>query len=270
MKTVINFVKGVAVGIAMLVPGVSGGTMAIILGIYDGIIHAIGSYFKDWKKHTIFLLEVGAGGLVGLLAFSHLLESAIRAFPFAMQYLFMGVIVGGIPVLYKRSKSAGGRSWTDYLFFAAGAILVFFLSSEPETTTALVTASGIKGVVALFFAGVIMAVALVLPGISASFVLLTLGLYGLVLGAINTVNIPFLVPLGLGVVTGTLASTKAIEVLLDKFPSKAYSLILGFVVGSIVPVYPGIPAGMELFASIGLFIVGGAAIFAIGRAGFAD
>lgn len=268
MKYLKNILKGAVIGIATLVPGVSGGTMAIILGVYDRMIHAISSFFKDWKNNTIFLLEVGIGAVVGMLAFSRLLERSLEVLPYAMQFLFIGIILGGIPVLYKKSKSAqvtGKRHWLDYVFFVVGAILVFFLSAEPEATTTLVMASGIKGVISLFVAGFILAVALVLPGISGSFMLLTIGLYSVTLNAINTVNVPFLVPLLLGVATGTLATTKSIEVFLNKYPSKAYMLILGFVVGSLKPVFPGIPTGVELIISIVFLVVGFLAILKLGK-----
>jgi putative membrane protein len=269
-KALVNAAKGVAVGVATLVPGMSGGTMAIILGIYDGLIHAVGSFFTDWKKHTVFLLEVGAGALLGILAFSWLLEAALTTFPFAMKFLFMGIIVGGLPTLYGRSRRAGARHWTDYPFFIAGFILVFLLSAEPEAAAGLVTASGVKGIVSLFVAGVVIAIALVLPGISASFVLLTLGLYSVTLGAINTVNIPILVPLLLGVAVGTFATTNVIERFMARFPNKAYMLILGFVAGSLHPVFPGITAGMEMYLSVVLFIVGAVAIFGLGRTGLVE
>ncbi|MBC7960480.1 MAG: DUF368 domain-containing protein [Vallitaleaceae bacterium] len=268
MKAIKNIFKGVVIGIATLVPGVSGGTMAIILGVYDGIIHAISSFFKDWKKHTLLLLQIGIGGIIGILGFSRLLENSLKEHPYAMQYLFIGIIIGGLPVLYKKSKasqSSNKRHWVDYIFFIIGAVLVFLLSSEPDTTTTMVTASGIKGIFSLFVAGFILAVALVLPGISASFMLLALGLYGVTLNAINTVNIPFLVPLLLGVLVGTLTTTKSIEIFLNKYPSKAYMLILGFVVGSLKPVFPGIPTGSELILSIIFLVVGFIAILNLGK-----
>ena len=98
MKGLINFLKGIAVGIATLVPGVSGGTMSIILGIYDNLIHAVSSFFQDWKKNLLFLGEVALGGLLGMACFSSLLEGALIRYPFVMKFFFMGVIFGGLPV----------------------------------------------------------------------------------------------------------------------------------------------------------------------------
>ncbi len=256
MKYLINFFKGLVIAIATLVPGVSGGTMAVILGVYDDLIHAIGSFFEDWKKHIVILLELGLGGLTGLLLFSKLLENVSKKYPFTMGFFFIGVIFGGIPVLYKKSISSGKRNLKDMIFFVIGFVIVILLSSEPDTTTALATTPGIASIVFLFIAGIVLAVALILPGISGSFMLYVLGLYSVTLNAINTRNIPFLIPLGLGVALGTLGTAKTIEKLLQKHPGKTYMLILGFVLGSLLPVFPGKPTGFSIVSCAAALIVG--------------
>lgn len=255
MKYIKNFLKGLVVGIATLVPGVSGGTMAIILGIYDDLIHSISNYFKDWKKNTSFLVQVGLGGLAGIVLFSKLLESALNSFPYPMRFLFIGVICGGIPVLYKKSTS-GKKSKGDLIFLLIGFVIVLLLGAEPAATTSMATSKGILSLVFLLIAGIILAIALILPGISGSFMLLTLGLYGVTLNAINNRDIPFLIPLGIGVAIGVLGTTKVIEKLMEKHPSKTYLLILGFVIGSIIPVFPGIPKGFDIVSSIATFVIG--------------
>lgn len=270
MKYLKNFLKGIAIGVATLIPGVSGGTMAIILGVYDNLIHAISSFFEDWKKNIVILLEIGLGGLVGLVLFSGLLEKAITSYPHMMQFLFMGIIIGGLPVLYKKSTSSGKREMADFLLLVIGFVAVLLLSKEPSTTTAMATSQGIMSMVFLFFGGIVIAVALVLPGISGSFMLLALGLYGITLNAINSFNVPFLIPLGLGVVVGTLGTTKLIEKFLQKYPSKAYMLIMGFVIGSLLPVFPGIPEGFQIVTSAIAFILGFIVIFILGKKGLAD
>ena len=265
MKHLKNFFKGIAIGIATLVPGVSGGTMAIIFGVYDDLIHSIGCFFEDWKKHIILLFQIGLGGLTGILLFSKLLESAINSYPFVMSFLFIGIICGGLPVLYKKS-TVEKRSKVDILFAIIGLIIVWIMSSEPAVTTALMTSRNFMSVVFLFIAGIIIAIALILPGISASFMLLTLGLYSVTLSAINNRDIIFLIPLGLGVVLGTLGTARTIEKLLQKYPSKVYMLILGFVVGSLMPVFPGVPRGISLLSSVAAFVVGFILIHFISKA----
>lgn len=270
MKGLKNFLKGIAVGVATLVPGVSGGTMAIILGIYDDLIHAISSFFQDWKTHTRLLLEIGFGGLLGILLFSRLLENAISKYPHIMKFLFMGIIIGGLPVLYRKATTYRKSKKGDFVFAILGFIMVLLLSKDPTVTTTMATSQGIVSIVFLFIAGIVMAVALVLPGISGSFMLLVLGLYDVTLNAINDLNIPFLIPFGLGIVVGTLATTKIIESFLQKHPSKAYMLIMGFVVGSLIPVFPGMPPTSQLIPSVMVFIIGFIIIFFLGKMGVTD
>lgn len=265
-----NFIKGIAAGVATLVPGVSGGTMAIILGIYDDLIHAVSTFFENWKKNFIFLLVVGSGGALGILLFSRLLENAMKAYPYVMQFLFMGIIIGGLPVLYRKSEASSKGNLKDFIFLVLGFAIVLLMSAEPTAITNMATTGGVLSVIFLFIAGIIIAIALVLPGISGSFMLLVLGLYGVTLNAINTFNIPFLIPLGLGVAVGTFGTAKIIERFLQKYPGKTYKLILGFVLGSLVQVFAGIPTSSQLIASIAAFIIGFLVIFWLGKKGLTD
>lgn len=264
MKILINFFKGIAISISTLIPGVSGGTMAIILGVYDDIIHAIGSFFENWKKHSILLLEIGLGGLLGLVLFSRIVESALETYPIQMGFFFIGVVGGGIPILYKRATS-GEKQKTDFIFLAIGIIIALIMSIEPGATTTMATSGGLKSSIFLFIAGFIIAIALILPGISGSYMLLILGLYDVTLNAINNINVPYLIPLGVGVLLGTLATTKAIEKLLNKYPGKTYMLILGFVVGSVPPIYPGLPQGLTAISSVLILCFGFGIIFYMGK-----
>ena len=260
-----NFFKGMAIGLATLVPGASGGTMAIILGVYDKMIHAISSFFKDWKRHTVFLVELGLGAALGILLFSRLLESAIERYPAVMQYLFMGLIIGGLPTLYKKSTTSRKTLLGDLIFFVLGFVIVLLMTSEPQAIVNMATARGFLSMVFLFLAGIIIAIALVLPVISGSFMLLALGLYNLTLHAINEFNIPFLASIGLGIATGVLGTTKIIEKMLQKYPSKTYMLIIGFVTGSLISVFPGIPPMTQIFACAVSFALGVAAILFLGK-----
>lgn len=259
MKFIKNFLKGIVIGIATLVPGVSGGTMAIILGIYDDLIHSIGHFFEDIKAHTMLLLEIGLGGLTALVLFSKILESALESQPFVMRFLFIGVICGGIPVLYKKSTS-GKKNKGDLLFLLISFVIVILMGSDPASTTTLAKSQGILSIIFLLIAGLVVSIALILPGISASFMLLTLNLYDVTLNAVNNRNVLFLIPLGIGIVIGVLGTTRAIENLLKKYPSKTYLLILGFVIGSIIPVFPGIPQGISIVTSLIAFVIGFIAI----------
>ncbi|SHI14003.1 DUF368 domain-containing protein [Clostridium intestinale] len=255
MGNIVTVIKGVVIGLATLVPGVSGGTMAIILGVYDDLIHSISSFFKDWKKNSLFLIQIGIGAVVGMGAFSKIIEQALVKYENPMIYLFLGIICGGIPVLYKKSLSPE-RKKSDLMFLVIGFIIVFIMTLQPSAVLTLATDTGVKSTIFLVIAGFIIAVALILPGISTSFMLLTLGLYSITLEAINTFNLAYLLPIVIGAVIGTLSTTKLIENLLQKYPSKTYLLILGFVIGSLLEVFSGIPEGFDIIYCIITFIVG--------------
>jgi putative membrane protein len=264
MKIIINFLMGIVISVSTLVPGVSGGTMAIILGIYDDLIHAIGSFFEDWKKHSILIIEIALGGLVGILLFSRLIEIVINNYPIQTRFFFIGVVVGGIPVLYKRATSQG-KNPSDSLFLIIGLVIALGMAAKPQVASTMATTGGAISFIFLIIAGIVMAVALILPGISGAFMLLILGLYDVTVRAINTRNIVFLIPLSIGILIGTIATTKTIEKLLKNYPGKTYMLILGFVLGSVLPIYPGMPNGSNIISSGALLVFGFVLIFGMGK-----
>lgn len=237
MNWIINFFKGIAISIATMIPGVSGGTMAIILNVYDDLIHAIGSFFKDWKKHSKLILQLGLGGVTGLLIFSRIIERALDKFPVVMSFLFIGIIIGGTPLLYKKATAIENNK-INYIYMIVGFIIALFFSTGPESLNTMALAGGTASMVFLAVAGIIIAIALILPGVSGSFMLLIFGLYDITLNAINTLNIKFLIPIAIGGLIGTIATTKVIEKLMEKYPGKTYMMILGFVLGSIIAIYP--------------------------------
>ncbi len=297
MKYIKNIIKGIVIGVSMMIPGVSGGTMAIVLGIYDKLVHSVAAFFKDWRRNILFLLQVGIGGAVGVLIFSRLMEGAMTKYPHIMRFLIMGIIVGGLPLLWRKAQEGGkvpagnsstgvkgasagkkgasvskstGRSGWDYAFLLLGVAIVLLMSLEPESLIQSTTDRSFLSYLLLLVAGFIIAIGLVLPGISWSFMLLVLGMYEITLNAINTLNIPFLIPLGIGLALGTFGTAKVIERFLQKHPRKTYMLIIGFVVGSLAEVFPGIPTGWQLPVAVVLFLAGFASMFMLGKKGLAD
>ncbi len=296
MKYLKNVLKGIAVGISMMVPGVSGGTMAIVLGIYDKLVHSVATFFKNWRKNVPFLLQVGLGGVIGVLIFSRLMEGAMTSYPHIMRFIIMGIIIGGLPLLWRKASEeascglvggngvSGGKGLAqgksaradgkgavgDYMFLLLGIAIVLLMSLEPERLINTATDGSLLSYIFLLIAGFVIAIGLVLPGISWSFMLLVMGMYETTLNAINTLNIPFLIPLGIGVALGTFGTARIIEKFLQKHPRRTYMLIIGFVVGSLWEVYPGIPTGWQLPVSLAVFLLGFAMMFIVGKRGLAD
>ena len=158
-----------------------------------------------------------------------------------------------------------GFGWRTLLYPLIGMGLVLALAMIPTETVESQMSAGITSFFFLSAAGMIAAVALILPGISISYMLLLLGMYDEIMRAISTLYLPFLIPFGLGLVLGILLTAKLLERMMQKYPRSTYLIILGFILGSVVQVFPGFPAGVEIFICLVTLLSGFAAITLIGR-----
>ncbi|MBQ9765960.1 MAG: DUF368 domain-containing protein [Lachnospiraceae bacterium] len=256
--------KGLVIGGTMLVPGVSGGSMAMILGIYKRLVSSISSFFKDVKNNIVFLGIFVVGALAGMAIFAKPLLALIEAFPKPMLYFFMGAVAGGIPMMYRESK-VKRISVLHILYVLIGIAIVILLGLLP---TDFLNSEGMPGAVQFLIqlaAGAVAAIALILPGISVSYMLLVLGIYEPTVAAIGNLDILYLLPLGIGVVLGILLTTKLLETFMNKYPSVTYLVILGFILGSLKETFPGIPSGVEWLICIGTIVLGFMAIYSLSK-----
>lgn len=236
--------KGLIIGGTMLVPGVSGGSMAMILGIYNQLISAVSSLFNEFRKNLLFLIIFAIGAFTGMLLFAKPLLTLIERYPKPMLYFFLGAVAGGIPLIYKQAKVQ--KLSFPYLFYVLiGVILVSMFARFPADVLSNNASTEFSQGIFLFIAGFIAAIALVLPGISVSYLLLVLGLYDKTMQAISLLDFGFLLPLGFGVLAGILLVTKALDFAMTKYPKITYFVILGFVLGSLYETFPGLPLGLE-------------------------
>ena len=240
-----TLIKGLIVGGTMLVPGVSGGSMAIILGIYDDLIYSVSSFMKHKSASFKFLLLFSAGGILGMFLLSRPILYLIEEFPMPTLYFFMGVVLGGVPLIFKKSELKK-FSIRGLFYVVVGIVIVTAVAFIPIGGSDSSLDADLKGMLFLVLAGFIAAIALVLPGISVSYLLLVMGLYDETVTAISQVYMPFLIPLGLGLILGIILTTKILEKAMLQFPQPTYLMILGFVLGSLAEVFPGVPAGAEI------------------------
>lgn len=247
-----NAISGLIIGVSMLIPGVSGGTTALMCGIYYKLIAAVDCFFDKPKVNFKFLLSVVIGGLVGVLAFSKIILITYNTYKIPMLYLFMGAVLGSIPLLI---KSAGVKkiNLKTFLYPLLGIIIVLLLELIPKDLFVIDTVGFLKYFI-LFLLGIVLATALILPGISFTYILLVLGLYEQTLSAIESFNITFLLAMGTGVILGVYLTAKIIRIVLRKYPKQTYLVIVGFVIASLKDVFPGIPTGNELIISIILLL----------------
>lgn len=237
--------KGMVIGVSNVIPGVSGGTMAVVMGIYDRIIESINHFLNDPKKYLHFLIPLGIGAGLGIIIFSRVILWLFEYYPMATNFLFIGLILGGCPLLYKEAAKSKieTKNWIYFIITLSILIIFRFLNAE-KGDAKVVVSYDFQSVIILFFAGLIAAFSMIIPGISGSFMLVLLGQYTLVMTIIKEFHVLLLIPIGLGVVMGGLIALRLVEYLLKSFPQQTYLAILGLVVGSIFTIYPGITANL--------------------------
>lgn len=263
MSFIYLFFVGVLAGSAMITPGVSGAVVAVILGVYDKMINALTNLFKDFKKNFIFLAILGVGILIGAVWFSNVIMFLYERHEVATKFCFIGLILGGVPFLFKEVKNKNKR-----INFAA-MIITFLLSISLWIFSKTVfeldldahTSSGILSFINLFLAGVIYSLGKVIPGISGSFLLIIIGMYEYVLSVmahpitVGLAEINKLVPFIIGLILGIIVLLKLIKYLLDKHYGLTYSIIIGFVLGSIPAIIPTLNGILGLILGVILMIV---------------
>jgi len=257
----ITILKGMWIGGTMTVPGVSGGSMAMIMGVYDRLISSVSSFFRNPGKSMSFLVRFVLGAGIGMVVFSRFISFLFttRA-DVPLRFFFLGAVAGGVPMIY---KEAGIKriSLGAVAYPVIGILAVVILALLP---TGLFEPNGSFGIGAALIqlaGGIIIAVGLVLPGISVSQMLYMLGIYEGIIKNISTLNILPLIPLGAGVVGGIFLTTKVLEQLMERHPQPTYLIILGFMFGSLPELFPGIPSGSDMAYSILCAALGFAALY---------
>ncbi len=270
MKSIlITILKGLWIGGTLTVPGVSGGSMAMILGVYDKLIESVGAFMhhgKDKKKAFLFLLEIGLAGIIGFVLFSRLVSTLMARFPLAICFFFAGAVAGGIPIIL-RSAQIKRPKVLDLLFVLIGIVCIFGISMIPEGLFSIPLTLSFKGIFLQLICGILVAVGFVLPGVSLSQMLYVLGIYEDLMNHVSRLDILPLIPLAVGGVLGILLTAYAVECLLRRFPRATYLVIFGFMLGSLPEIFAGKNFGglawfhYLLFALLSL--IGFAAIFAM-------
>ena len=268
--------KGYVIGSSMSVPGVSGGTMAILLGIYDRLISTISNFFKDIKGNLLFLIKFCIGAGAGICSLSFLIKWMLEKFPVPVSVFFLGAVVGGIPALYKKIKGSPLRI-SSGIYFLLGLLIVLSIGFIPAGSINIGFGSGAVQYLMLLITGIVIALAWVLPGISTSHMLLVLGMYDAMLTAITEFDIVYIGVIGIATLIGIFLITKPIEWILNAYPHQTYCMIIGVVLGSTAEIFrdkilPAIPESAASLwwigtgiMSIASFVLGFMAIKALSR-----
>ena len=245
----LNYIKkiiaGIAIGIANVIPGVSGGTIAVVFGVYSDLIGAASLDIKTIKANfKIYLCLFGGMGL-GALLFARLFKLVYERFPIQTNFFFVGLIVGSIFIIFdlvrEKEKESSFTKVSKIVWFFIGLsimLALYFSKGAAASSAAAIETLSLGNFILLFLIGFAGAAAMVIPGISGSFLLLILGAYYTVIKAITDLNIPVLIPIGLGVLAGFILSARLIGFLMEKFPKITYAFILGLVLGSVRHMLP--------------------------------
>ena len=241
-----QILQGMVVGIANIIPGVSGGTMMVAMGLYDRLIHAITHLKSEFKESMKLLIPIFAGAGIAIIALSRLFEFLLATWPIPTNFAFCGLIAGSLPFIFKKVK---GHKVTvskiiPFLIFF-GVVILMALLGETGGASADVS-FGFVNVLKLFGVGVVAAATMVVPGVSGSMMLMLLGYYDTILKAINdfvdalvkfdmgglATGVGILAPFGIGVVIGIFLNAKLIEFIFSKAEIHAYYGIIGLILAS--------------------------------------
>lgn len=258
MKYIILALKGVAIGVANAIPGVSGGTIAVITKIYDELLESITPNIKKLIKNMPFLLPVGIGMIIGILLAAKVLAFLFETYNVPTQLFFMGIILGSMPMIYQeatREKKLQPINIIPFLIGAGIMIGMFFIRTDniSSVDSSLTVGNAVLFVLSAFLASV----AMIIPGISGALVMKILGAYDAAIMALNDMNIPVILLFAVGAIVGIFVAAKVISMLLKKFRKETYCIIAGLIIGSVPSVFPsGFRFDAQGIVGIVLLVVG--------------
>lgn len=232
-----NFARGAILGVTELVPGISGSTVAMVLGFYHRLIHALSSLTTSKRKQALpFLIPFGIGVAIGVLVSMFGIEYLLRVFRTPTLMFFMGIIVTYLPVLWKeafheRNEKPKTIHYLLMLFFYGIVIVGQFFTDITNIDAYNLT---VANYVVLFVGGFAASIAFVLPGISGALILTIFGLYEVALSSLINLHLPVIIPILIGVVSGVLFASRLVKYLLERFPLSTYSIMIGLIGGSLI------------------------------------
>ncbi len=241
-----NILRGIVVGIANIIPGVSGGTMMVSMGIYDQLIYSITHLFSDFKKALKLLLPIGIGILLALALLAKVFDWLLVHYPIATNLGFCGLILGSVPSILNQVKHKGFHPSMAVCFIVFFVLVIVGAAFGDASGSNVTLTTSFMGLLMLFIVGVISAATMVIPGVSGSMILMIMGYYQPIISLVSdTVDalihfnfgalwhcIILCLPFGIGVILGVFAIAKLIEWVLEKWPVQTYYAIIGLIVAS--------------------------------------
>ena len=246
MNGFLNIIKGIFIGAGAIVPGVSSGVLCVIFGIYEKLLDTVLNFFKDIKQNIKFLFPIALGVGIGVLLFSNILNYLLYEFPIQTKSIFIGLIIGTIPSLIREVNEKETFKPQNVIYLLI-ALAIGIITVVLENRMHIITNVENMSIMYLVMCGVIMSVGIVVPGISSTIILMLLGVYSVYLQSVANLYLPVLIPLGIGLVLGSIIVMKLTKKLLEKYYAQTFYSIIGFTIGSIFVL---LPQGMTLLETI--------------------
>ncbi len=258
---IVRMLKGVMVGIGFITPGLSGGVLAVVFGIYEPLMRFLGNLKYKFLKNVLFFLPVGIGGMIGVVAFSAVVDFAFRNYAAQFTWLFIGFIAGTFPSLFKTSGKQG-RKWWHWIVLVLMAVGTVFLMRWMESIRTVQLAPSFANWV---MSGALIGLGVVVPGMSPSNFLIYLGLYQPMAFGIRHLDLGVITPLMLGGAACILLLARLISWLFKKAYAFMYHFILGIVVGSTIAIIPSGVSGWTIAVCALLFVLGALTSFGLAK-----
>jgi len=254
---VIRMLKGFVIGVLAMLPGVSGGVMAVVLGVYRKAIDSIIDFFsgRNVKRSVIYLLTLGIGGVVGLFAVSFALEFILENFEMPLMYACLGMIMGGLPSFFSEAKISGGKFEKKYLVATVcGVAAVVGLVLIEQTLTE--GKPWPVNVWTLMLGGAVLGFGFMVPGLSTSPLLMRVGIYKDMLNAFNSLDIIFIASMMFGILVMAAIMIILVKKAFERYPGYAYYSVFGFIIATVVFIFPGVEWSLRQLVSIVLMALG--------------
>ncbi|MGI6579024.1 MAG: DUF368 domain-containing protein [Saccharofermentanales bacterium] len=229
----IRLLKGFMIGFGAIVPGLSGGVLSVILGIYDRMMSFLGNIRKDFLKNVRFFFPIGIGGILGIVFFAGIIEAAFGTYAALFTALFIGFVAGTFPSVF-RTAGKQGRAGSDWLTLIIAATFVFALMMLGEQNFTQIE----PNLISWLLSGAVVALGFIVPGLSPSNFLIYFGLYDKMASGIKNFDFMMLIPFIIGAVLSIILFAKFVNFLFAKHYSKMYHIILGLIIGSTLGIFP--------------------------------
>ena len=254
-----NCAMGIAIGSGAILPGISSGVFCVIFVIYEKLIDSILNFFKFPKKNFKFLLPIFIGMFIGVFIFSNLINYFLIKFPIQTKSIFIGLILGSIPSLFKEVNK-NYKFKLKYLLFTLISFILGILSVFLESNISTNIASVNFNFLYLLLSGFLMSIGVIVPGVSSTVILMLMGVYSSYISSISSLYFPILIPLGIGLLLGSIIFMNITNFLLKKFYIQTFYTIIGFTLGSIFVLFPNIQYDLNgliciICISIGCLII---------------